>query len=169
MTCYIYLRRSDLVTKNACREGLALFDAVAKLRGKRERIRLEWSPLAYVWLARGGFSRWLFAHGMAPMPNLRGAYLRGADLSGAHLRGADLRGAHLRSANLYGADLRSANLYGADLSSADLRGADLRGAYLSGADLSGADLSGADLSGAYRASDPPVGWRVAAGRLERAP
>ena len=32
--------------------------------------------------------------------NLRGAYLRGADLGGAYLRGADLRGAYLRGAYL---------------------------------------------------------------------
>jgi hypothetical protein len=41
---------------------------------------------------------------------LRGAYLRGADLSGAYLRGADLRGAYLRGADLSGAYLRGADL-----------------------------------------------------------
>ena len=85
--------------------------------------------------------------------NLRGADLsyadlRGADLSSANLRGADLRGANLSSANLRGADLRGANLSYADLRNADLRNADLRSANLCGADLRGANLSGADLSGA---------------------
>ena len=47
--------------------------------------------------------------------NLRGADLRGADLSNANLRGADLS-----NANLWGADLRGANLRDADLSGADL-------------------------------------------------
>ncbi len=47
--------------------------------------------------------------------NLRGADLRGADLSNANLRGADLRGADLSNANLWGADLRGADLSGADL------------------------------------------------------
>ena len=84
---------------------------------------------------------------------LRGANLRGADLSDADLRGADLtdanlRGADLRGANLRGADLTGANLRGADLSDADLRGADLRGANLRGADLTDANLRGADLSDA---------------------
>jgi uncharacterized protein YjbI with pentapeptide repeats len=90
--------------------------------------------------------------------NLRGAYLRGADLrgaylSGAYLRGADLRGAYLsgaylRDADLSDADLSGAYLSGAYLRDADLSDADLSGAYLSGADLRDADLSGADLSGA---------------------
>ena len=62
--------------------------------------------------------------------NLRGADLRGADLSNANLRDADLSNANLRDANLRGADLSNANLWGADL-----RGANLRDADLSGADL----------------------------------
>ena len=57
--------------------------------------------------------------------NLRGAYLRDADLRGANLRGAYLRDADLRGANLRGAYLRDADLRGADLRDADLRGADL--------------------------------------------
>ena len=90
----------------------------------------------------------------AMRPNLRGAYLGGADLSGAdlrgaYLRGADLRGAYLRGADLGGAYLRGADLHGADLSGADINEADLGGADLSGADLRGAYLRGADLRGAY--------------------
>ena len=73
------------------------------------------------------------------------ANLSGADLRGANLRGANLSGADLRGANLRGADLREADLRGAYLSDADLSDADLRGAYLSDADLSDADLRGADL------------------------
>ena len=69
----------------------------------------------------------------------------GADLRGAYLRYADLRGADLRGADLVGADLRGADLGGAYLRYADLRGADLRGAYLRYADLRGADLGGAYL------------------------
>ena len=45
--------------------------------------------------------------------NLRGAYLRGADLSFANLRGAYLRGADLRGADLSGAKLSDENLRGA--------------------------------------------------------
>ncbi len=70
-----------------------------------------------------------------------------AVLSGADLRGAVLRGADLSRADLSGADLRGAVLRGADLSRADLSGADLRGADLRGAVLSRAVLSGADLRG----------------------
>ena len=69
--------------------------------------------------------------------DLRGADLRGANLSEANLRGADLRGANLSEANLRGADLSEANL-----SEADLRGANLRGANLGDADLRDADLRG---------------------------
>jgi len=55
--------------------------------------------------------------------DLRGAYLRGADLTGADPRDAYLRGADLRGADLTDADLRGADLTGADLTDADLRGA----------------------------------------------
>ncbi len=94
--------------------------------------------------------RWGKANGA----DLRGAYLRDADLSGAYLSGADVRDADLSGAYLSGADLRGAYLRDADLSGAYLSGADVRDADLSGADLSGADLRGAylrgaDLSGAY--------------------
>ena len=50
---------------------------------------------------------------VAPDANLRGAYLRGADLIEANLRGANLGGANLRDADLTGANLRGANLRGA--------------------------------------------------------
>ena len=90
--------------------------------------------------------------------DLRGAYLRAADmraanlsrayLSDADMRAADMRGAYLSDADLRGADLSRADLYGADLRGADLYGANLYGANLSRADLSGADLSGANLIGA---------------------
>lgn len=53
-------------------------------------------------------------------------YLKTGDVS----KRADLRGAYLRCA-----DLRCADLRGAYLNDADLRGADLSGAYLSGATL----------------------------------
>ena len=86
--------------------------------------------------------------------NLRGAYLRGADLYGANLRGADLYGAYLYGANLRGAYLRGADLSGAYLRGADLRGADLSGAYLRGADLRGADLYGANLHEAKNLNFP---------------
>ena len=68
-----------------------------------------------------------------------------ADVDGecAYLREADLRGAYLRKADLRKADLRGVNLRGADLREADLREANLRGAYLREADLHGADLRGA--------------------------
>jgi len=75
--------------------------------------------------------------------DLRGAYLRDANLSDANLSGA-----YLRDANLSGANLSDANLSGAYLRDANLSDANLSGAYLSDANLSGAYLSGAYLSGA---------------------
>ena len=76
--------------------------------------------------------------------DLRGAKLRGVDLSEANLSEADLRGA-----DLSGANLREAKLRIADLSGANLRGGDLSEANLSGANLRGADLRGASLRGIY--------------------
>ncbi|GII92382.1 TIR domain-containing protein [Sinosporangium siamense] len=84
--------------------------------------------------------------------DLRGADLRGQDLSSRDLREVDLTGADLGDATLVGADLhravlRDARLVGARLDKADLTGADLRGADLTRARLIRADLSGAALDG----------------------
>src|SRR5262249_61177460 len=72
--------------------------------------------------------------------DLRGALLRGEDLSyrelaGVDLTGADLTDAVLVGANLTGAVLRDATLAGARLDEARLPGADLRGANLTRARL----------------------------------
>jgi WD40 repeat protein len=68
-----------------------------------------------------------------------------ADLRGAVLRGHDLSYRDLGDVDLTGADLTEANLVGANLSGADLRDAHLVGARLDHAKLVGADLSGTDL------------------------
>jgi hypothetical protein len=68
------------------------------------------------------------------------------DLRGAYLPGADLRNTDFRDAILVFAELRGANLYNADLRGADIEGADLRGADLSRANLSRMDLSRHDFS-----------------------
>ena len=148
------LRRADLVAAGA--EWVGNFDEICRLRGDAaapwvrrgsvsrrdpERLRVELTPLAQVWLARDGRGAlsWLRERGLMGPASLVRADLRGADLSRA-----DLSGANLSGANLPGADLR-------------------------GASLSGADLSGADLSGAARYTDdaPISGWTVPAGRLAR--
>jgi hypothetical protein len=82
--------------------------------------------------------------------DLRGADLRGADLSPLNLVGADLREARLQGADLWGARLQGANLWGARLQGAvlgkaRLQGADLWEARLQGAVLWEARLQGADL------------------------
>lgn len=97
-------------------------------------------------------------------PNLRGAYLVGAQLAGVDLRrtdlvGVDLSGAYLIEADLeladfFRANLSNAYLWGADLTLADLtmanlRGADLSGAYLNGTHLPSAQLNGANLNEAH--------------------
>ena len=84
--------------------------------------------------------------------NLRGALLRGEDLSYRDLRqvdlsGADLTEARLVGANLAGGNLRGANLTGARLDEANLSGADLRDADLRGARMARADLRGAKVTG----------------------
>ncbi|MEU8322623.1 TIR domain-containing protein [Nonomuraea sp. NPDC048881] len=71
-----------------------------------------------------------------------------ADLRGANLKGEDLSARDLQEVDLTGADLSEATLAGTDLSRAVLRDASLAGARLDGARLTGADLTGADLSGA---------------------
>ncbi|HEY2762760.1 MAG TPA: TIR domain-containing protein, partial [Pseudonocardiaceae bacterium] len=68
------------------------------------------------------------------------------DLRGAVLRGEDLSHRELADADLTGADLTDARLVGTDLSRAVLRDAVLVGARLDEAKLAGADLTGADLS-----------------------
>ena len=84
--------------------------------------------------------------------DLRGALLRGEDLSyrelaGVDLTGADLTDAVLVGANLTQASLRNATLAGARLDEARLSGADLRGANLTRARLARTDLRGAVLAG----------------------
>lgn len=71
-----------------------------------------------------------------------------ADLRGANLKGEDLSARDLQEVDLTGADLTDATLAGTNLSRAVLRDAKLVGARLDGAVLTGADLGGADLSGA---------------------
>src|SRR6266700_4011101 len=84
--------------------------------------------------------------------DLRGALLKGEDLSyrelaGVDLTGADLSDARLAGTNLAGATLRDANLSGARLDEARLAGADMRGADLTRARMARADLRGAKLAG----------------------
>lgn len=195
------LRRADLVAAGACAEWLRTFDEICALRGDDraplvrrggvtrrdpQRLRIELTPLAQLWMARDahGAVSWLRDKGVlgavfAPRLQAPGIDLYGADLGGANLRGANLGGANLAGANLIGANLsgvnlrravlHSANLGGANLSGANLRGANLRGADLGSANLCGADLGGADLRGARRWSDdPPIaGWVLRDGVLTR--
>jgi uncharacterized protein YjbI with pentapeptide repeats len=87
----------------------------------------------------------------SPDSHYGAADLSRADLKGAFLRDADLSGrlgGHI-GANLSGADLRGADLRGAIMTRATLRGADLRGAYLIGTEFTWANLQCAKLSGAY--------------------
>jgi hypothetical protein len=167
----VEIRRAELDAREACREGLRLFDAIAGLAGTPGLLCVEWSPLAQVWLGAAGplFAFWLYEQGLVPQVSLRGADLGGADLRGAYLRGAYLGAADLGGADLGGADLRGADLRGADLRGADLRGAYLRGAYLGAADLRGADLRGADLRGAFRRDEDAAidGWTARSGILRR--
>jgi WD40 repeat protein len=68
------------------------------------------------------------------------------DLRGAVLRGEDLSYRDFTQGNLSGADLTDANLVGAVLNGAELVGATLVGARLDHAKLVGADLTDADLT-----------------------
>lgn len=79
---------------------------------------------------------------------LKGADLRGNNLSSADLRNTDLSAADLRGANLSCADLSHADLSLAKLSKANLSKAILDSAELVAADLNQADLNNAILSNA---------------------
>ncbi len=81
--------------------------------------------------------------------NLRGAFLRGADLVGARLHKANLERADLRGTNLVYARLHKANLERADLQGANLTYTRLRKANLERADLQGARLARVNLRGAW--------------------
>ena len=139
------LRREDLVAARACAEWLGIFDAICALRGDDraplvrrggvsrrdpQRLRIELTPLAQLWMARDahGAVSWLRDKGVLGPVYVPRVQAPGIDLYGADLRGADLGGANLGGADLGGADLGGANLGGADLYGANLRGADLRGA-----------------------------------------
>jgi hypothetical protein len=109
------LRREDLVAARACSEWLGIFDAICALRGDDraplvrrggvsrrdpQRLRIELTPLAQLWMARDarGAVSWLRERGVlgpvyAPRVQAPGIDLRGADLRGADLGGADLYGA----------------------------------------------------------------------------
>jgi uncharacterized protein YjbI with pentapeptide repeats len=87
-----------------------------------------------------------------PTADLRGASLRGEDLSYRELREVDLTGTDLTDTRLVGTNLqrailRDARLVGARLDEAQLTGADLTGADFTRARLSRADLTGATVTG----------------------
>ncbi|MCE6998156.1 TIR domain-containing protein [Saccharothrix sp. S26] len=91
-----------------------------------------------------------------------------SDLRGADLRGEDLSHRDFSGVDLTGADLGDALLIGAKLSRAVLRDARLRRARLDQAVLRDADLTGADLSGARLAEADLRGARVTGSRWTRA-
>ena len=159
MSVYVWISRQQLIDANACGAGIECFDALkmaqddhrcARGLKPRSKLRLEWSPLAYLWLESGDrrFASWMFRVGIVPMPSFRGANLYGANLTRANLYGANLYGANLYGANLYGANLDGANLTRANLTRANLDGANLDCANLDGANLDGANLTRANLDGA---------------------
>jgi len=108
------ITREELKEKEACIEGLALFDKLA-IDGKLE---LSTTQNAEHVLRNGGHVYWEWLRENFATPSLYHANLSGANLHGANLHGADLSDAYLRDANLSDADLRDANLHGADLSDA---------------------------------------------------
>jgi len=81
----IVLSRRTLRTLGACSQGMALFDELLALQGRKHAIRVRYTPLADLWLSVSvpSFARWLRACGLAPRANLRCADLSGANLSDA--------------------------------------------------------------------------------------
>ena len=133
------LRREDLVAARSCSEWLGIFDAICALRGDDraplvrrggvsrrdpQRLRIELTPLAQLWMARDarGAVSWLRKRGvLGPVYAPR-----------VQAPGIDLRAANLTSANLSDATLTSANLSDATLTSANLSGATLTGVRCNG-------------------------------------
>src|SRR5258705_412288 len=95
---------------------------------------------------------------MTPRADLRGAVLRGEDLSLRGLEEVDLTGADLTDVRLVRPNLRGARLRGARLVGARLDHTRLTDADLTGADLARARVLGAHLRGA---SIEDTGWRRA--------
>lgn len=110
--------------------------------------------------------------------NLRGSWLKRAELENARLEGANLigtwlQGAFLTEVKLQNADLSAALLQGAHLTDAQLQearliGAQLQGAQLDGAQLQMANLSKARLQGAYLVEAQLPGARLYSAMLQRA-
>lgn len=84
--------------------------------------------------------------------DLKGANLKGINLSKADLQGANLQDADLTGANLGEADLQEANFFGVKLNNANLSGSNLKRANLSWAELNGAKMQSANLNGAILAN-----------------
>ncbi len=90
----VSIYRSTLVKHEACRNGLALYDAIAALlpeadKRRRRRIRIaNWTPLHFIWLVQTGFGMWLAGRNLIPIANLYGANLSGANLERANLERA---------------------------------------------------------------------------------
>ena len=77
---------------------------------------------------------------LTPNLNLKGAYLKKAELQGVKLQGANLQEAKLQGADLRGAQLQEAELQKANLQEAQLQEAELQWAQLYQADLQKANL-----------------------------
>lgn len=111
--------------------------------------------------------------GIRPYRDLRGAPLKGTDLShadleGTHLSFAHLEGADLSSADLKGAHLSFAHLEGATLNLAHLEGATVDRAHLEEAYLVGTHLEVADLSEAHLEQAILIGCNLQGANLDRA-
>lgn len=132
------------------------------------RADIEWLVARYCYIAASNGRQDGSQHQQFPSYlDLRGASLRGADLSYiplpglqgglevgqwvlltpeqasrvvVHFEGANLTGCDLRGASLRGVSLEHANLYKATLADAQLRGAKCSGAFLRETQLQGADL-----------------------------
>ena len=103
----LILRRADLVAARACAEWIAVFDAICSMRGADaapwvrrgavsrrdpERLRIELTPLAQLWMARDARDAvaWLREQGVLGPVFAPRLWADGIDLRGAYLRGADL-------------------------------------------------------------------------------
>ncbi|MFN0216701.1 MAG: pentapeptide repeat-containing protein [Saprospiraceae bacterium] len=121
-------------------------DSLSNLAYSPERGQLL-QALVLMNIDSGSFAK-IKGHVLFAQADLRGARLKGADLSGINLKKAILKDADLSGANLKGADLGEANFWGANLNRANLSQTDLKRADFSWALLNESSLAGANLNGA---------------------
>lgn len=130
-------------------------------------VLMSWLDLKGIWMRDADLTYASFRGSYLSGATMSGAQLRGANLSAAYLEGVLLSNANLLRAVLVGTRMASADLTDADLTQANLTGADLYNANLQRAKLTVANLSKADLTDADLTDSTLVGTNLSGAKLTR--